>query len=41
MHNPKLWSAFEGPVCEFRDAGGYVCTNQDVTGVREVMTEYC
>ena len=41
VHNPKLWSAFEGPVREFRDAGGYVRADQDVTGVREVWSNYC
>ena len=36
VQNQKLWSAFSGPVKEFRDAGGYARVNHDSSCVREV-----
>ena len=36
VQNQKLWSAFVGPVAEFRDAGGYVRVDHDSSSVREV-----
>ena len=36
LQNQKLWSAFVGPVAEFRDAGGYVRVDHDSSYVREV-----
>ena len=36
VQNQKLWTAFAGPVAEFRDAGGYIRVDHDSSGVREV-----
>ena len=36
VENPKLWKAFEGPVTEYRDAGGHVRVGHFASGVKEV-----
>ena len=36
VQNQKLWTAFAGPVAEFRDAGGYIRVDHNSSGVREV-----
>ena len=36
VENEKLWRAFEGPVTEYRDAGGHVCLGHHASGVKEV-----
>ena len=34
--NQKVWRAFEGPVTEYRDAGGHVRLGHHASGVKEV-----
>ena len=36
VQNTKLWTAFVGPLAEFRDAGGYTRVDHDSSSVREV-----
>ena len=36
VENEKLWRAFEGPVTEYRDAGGHVRVGHCASGVKEV-----
>ena len=36
VENQKLWKAFEGPVTEYRDAGGHVRVGHFASGVKEV-----
>ena len=36
VENQKLWKAFEGPVAEYRDAGGHVRVGHHASGVKEV-----
>ena len=36
VENQKLWRAFEGPVTEYRDAGGHVRVGHFASGVKEV-----
>ena len=36
VENEKLWRAFEGPVAEYRDAGGHVRMGHYASGVKEV-----
>ena len=36
VENQKLWKAFEGPVTEYRDAGGHVRLGHYASGVKEV-----
>ena len=36
VENQKLWRAFEGPVTEYRDAGGHVRLGHYASGVKEV-----
>ena len=36
VENQKLWRAFEGPVTEYRDSGGYVHVGHHASGVKEV-----
>ena len=36
VENEHLWRAFEGPVTEYRDAGGHVRMGHHASGVKEV-----
>ena len=36
VENETLWRAFEGPVTEYRDAGGHVRVGHYASGVKEV-----
>ena len=36
VENQNLWRAFEGPVTEYRDAGGHVRLGHYASGVKEV-----
>ena len=36
VENKHLWRAFEGPVTEYRDAGGHVRVGLPASGVKEV-----
>ena len=36
VENHNLWRAFEGPVTEYRDAGGHVRLGHNASGVKEV-----
>ena len=40
VENKHLWRAFEGPVTEYRDAGGHVRVGHPASGVKEVCASH-